>query len=512
MPRIGPQPGPQEKFAATTADIAIYGGSAGGGKTFALTMEAGRYTSVPRYGAVIFRRTGPELVGSGSVWHESQNLYPHIGGEAREGDLEWRFPKSNALIEFRHLIHESSIFGHQSKQYDGLFFDELTHFTEMQFWYMLSRLRSVGQAPKRVRATCNPDPDSFVRQLVDWYIGKEGYAIEARSGVIRWFVRLDEQLVWGASPDEVTAHDPLRIRRRGTPRALDDDRPEPMSFTFVRARAQDNQVLMRRDPGYLARLALLPGAQRKRLKDGNWDARDSAGDFFDRSTCRIVDRIDERNVIRRVRFWDKAATSPSSDNPDPAWTRGIRIAQLDSHEWVVEDRASVRAGPAGVDALMLQTAMEDGVATQVGCWVDPGQAGKVDEDKMMRLFSGAGFSFTGIPARENKLVYAAVWSPLAAKGKVLFLQRPYLPDLLKELEGFPALAHKDDMDAISGAFQLMLGTNFSIGYDGVGGRGSTSAPDAWANQGGSDDNADSFEDERAERSSGGGNRYGGGVF
>jgi predicted phage terminase large subunit-like protein len=480
MPLIAPQAGPQEKFASSTADIAIYGGSAGGGKTFALTMEAARYTGVKNYGAVIFRRTGPELVGPGSVWLESRKLYPHVGGVAREASLDWRFPKTNALIEFRHLQYDASVFGHQSKQYDFIGFDELTHYSEMQFWYMLSRLRSVSGAPKRVRGTCNPDPDSFVRKLIDWWIGKNGLAIEERSGVIRWFVRLDDSLVWGASPAEVVAHDPQRIRMRGAPRRPDDDRPEPMSLTFVRAKASDNKILMRADPGYLARLNVMIGAQRKRLRDGDWNARDSAGDYFNRTWCKILDRVDEKTVVRRVRFWDKAATSPSTSNPEPAWTRGIRIAQLNTGQWVVEDRKGERAGPSVIDALMLQTAHEDGVGTEIGCWVDPGQAGKVDEEHMQKLF--AGFAFKGVPARENKRIYAAVWSPYADKGKLDFLQREYLPDLFAQLESFPTGQFADDMDAISGCFQLLLRDGFAIGYDGEG-DGRHTQGDAWAQQG-----------------------------
>ena len=495
MPRIAPQPGPQTVFASTTADIAIYGGSAGGGKTFALTMEAARYVNVRNYGAVIFRRTSPELQGAGSVWNESRNIYPHLGGIARESpNLDWRFKKTDATVEFRHLIHETSVYAHQSKQYDFLGFDELTHFTELQFWYLLSRLRSLNAAPKRVRATCNPDPDSFVRRLIGWWIGKDGFAIPERSGVIRWFARVDEQLVWGASPAEVTAQDPDRIRVRGSVRLDGDDRPEPMSFTFVRARAQDNRILMRQDPGYLARLNLLIGAQRKRLKDGNWDARDSAGDYFDRSWCTIVDQQAEKNVVRRVRFWDKAATSPSTDNPNPAWTRGIRVAELDTGKWLVEDRASCRAGPSVVDALMRQTAIEDGVACEVGAWIDPGQAGKVDEEHMRKLLRG--FTFKPIAAREQKTVYAAVFTSLASRGDVMFLWREYLADLFVELEGFPVGHFKDSMDALSGCFQLLVGFDFAIGYDGAGARGG--APDAYAEMRDEDDDED--DDMRREDS------------
>jgi predicted phage terminase large subunit-like protein len=486
---IAPQPGPQTIFSATPAEIAIYGGSAGGGKSFALAYEAARYVNVPGYSAVIFRRNSTQLTGGGSIWEESQKLYPHLHGVPRTSpNLDWRFP-SGAMVEFRHLQHEWDVYDHQSKQYSYCGFDELTSFAGSQFWYMLSRVRGAAQVPKRIRGTCNPDPDSFVRELISWYIGKNGRAIEERSGVIRWFVRLDQRLIWGASPDEVWQQDPRRILRRGAPRESDEDtRPEPMSFTFVRARASDNKVLMRADPGYLARLNMLPGAERERLLDGNWDARDKPGDFFDRSWCRIIDAIAEKNVVRRIRFWDKAATSPSDDNPDPDWTRGVLVALLDSGEYVVEDLRSAREGPAAVDKLLRETATADGIEVQVGAWQDPGQAGLVDVEHMRTLLLDR--SFLAIRASKDKKTYARVWTPKAEAGRVLFLRREYLPELFSELEGFPLRRHDDIMDALSGAFQVLLGGAFEFGYDAAADdRHGTKVRDAW------DDDEDSDEDD-----------------
>lgn len=462
---IGPQPGPQTVFSACPADIAIFGGGAGGGKTHALTFEAARYVDVPGYGAVIFRRTSPELQGAGSVWEEANKLYPLMGGRPRESPvLCFKFP-GRAMVEFRHLQYERDVLAHQSKQYAAVMFDELTHFEASQFWYMLSRLRGVSGVPKRLRGTCNPDPDSFVRELIGWWLGSDGIAIDERSGVIRWFVRLDENLVWGASPEEVWQRDRLRIRRRGEPLSSPDDkRPEPMSFTFIRSRATDNLKLLEHDPGYISRLSMLPGAQAKRLRDGDWNARDVPGDFFDRSWVRVVDGVAEQTVKHRIRFWDKAATTPHSNNPDPAWTRGVRIALLNTGEYVVEDLASVRAGPAEVYRLQRETAILDGIRVQQGCWQDPGQAGVVDREHMLTE-TFRGFSFESIVAREDKAVYASVWSPLAKAGKVLFVRRPYLLEMFAELEGFPARKHKDIMDALSGGFQLLLGAGYTYSYD-----------------------------------------------
>ena len=492
MPKreIKPQLGPQTMFSLCESDIAIYGGSAGGGKSWSLAYEAARYTNIQNYAAVIFRRTSPELQGGGSIFEEARRIYPHLHGVPRESpNLDWRFPRTNAVVEFRHLQHEHSVYAHQSKAYDFIGLDEMTHFSASQFWYMLSRLRSRTGVPKKMRGTCNPDPDSFVRGLISWWIGDDGLAIEERSGIARWFVRLDERLIWGNSPDEVWEQEPQRIRRPGSaPRGPLDVRPEPLSITFIRARASDNQALMQSDPGYLARLNLIPGAQSKRLRDGNWDARDQPGDYFDRSWVKVVDHVPSLNVKRRVRFWDKAATTPSAASPDPDWTRGVRIALMDDGTYIVDDLVSKRAGPAEIDKLILSTARSDGIEVEVGAWQDPGQAGVVDIEHMRSLL--VGFAFNSVRAVKNKETYAMVWSPLAKAGRVQFQQREYLPELFGELEGFPLRTHDDIMDAISGCFQLLFPGQWTPSYD------SASSPrhggplrDAWDEADDDDDDA-----------------------
>jgi hypothetical protein len=72
--RIGPQPGPQSKFLATSADIAIYGGSAGGGKTFAELLEPLRHAGNKEFGAVIFRRTTPQITNEGALGMRAESF------------------------------------------------------------------------------------------------------------------------------------------------------------------------------------------------------------------------------------------------------------------------------------------------------------------------------------------------------------------------------------------------------------------------------------------------------
>lgn len=451
--------------------------------SWALVFEAARYTQVQGYSAVIFRRTSPQLTGGGSIWEETKKLYPLLGGVPKASpNLQWNFA-AGALVQFMHMQHEDDANEHQGKQYDFIGFDEVTHFTAYQFWYLLSRLRSGNASiPRRMRGTCNPDPDSFVRELLDWWIDeKTGLAIPERSGVLRWFVRIDNVLYWGASPEELYAQFGDRVRRRGEdPTGDDDQRPSPMSLTFTRAAARDNKIGLAADPEYLSRLAAIPGAASKRLLQGNWNARDTAGAFFNRSTFPVDTQLPApERVRRRVRFWDKAATPVSETNKDPDWTAGPCIWELDAPhlpalpgvpggvEWLVADLIALREGPAIVEATMLAAAEADGTDTMVGCWQDPGQAGVVDVAHMQTLF--ADYSTQFVRSSRDKAVYAGVWAKRAQAGRVRVMQHVARhPLFFQQLEAFPdGRTHDDVVDGCSGCFQVFTGGITSFEHQSV---------------------------------------------
>src|SRR5215471_5327762 len=87
------QPGPQTDFLRSPADICVYGGAAGGGKTVGLIIEAVRYAGrVANFTAVFFRRTTPQITNPGGLWDETQNLYPRFGGTPKLAAREWHWP------------------------------------------------------------------------------------------------------------------------------------------------------------------------------------------------------------------------------------------------------------------------------------------------------------------------------------------------------------------------------------------------------------------------------------
>lgn len=199
MSKIMPQKGPQESFLISGADIVIYGGAAGGGKSWALLMECLRHRKVKGFSAVVFRRNSTQVRNPGGLWDTSCEIFPHAGGIPKESTLEWDF-EGKGKVKFAHLEHDKTRFDWQGSQVVLFGFDELTHFSWSQFVYMLSRNRSTCGVKPYIRATTNPDPDSWVRRFISWWIDESsGYPIPSRNGKIRWFFIQNDQTIWGSS-------------------------------------------------------------------------------------------------------------------------------------------------------------------------------------------------------------------------------------------------------------------------------------------------------------------------
>jgi predicted phage terminase large subunit-like protein len=438
---IRPQPGPQSVFLSSPADIAIYGGAAGGGKTWALLMEPLRHVGNRGFGAVFFRRNLTQVRNEGGLWDESEKLYPHLSANPRSApDLSWTFP-SGASVAFAHLEHEKTIYNWQGSQIPLLCFDELTHFSEKQFWYMLSRNRSMCGVRPYVRATCNPDADSWVAKFISWWINQEtGFAISERAGVLRWFVRIGDTIIWGDSPEELAHHtNPLT----GEP-------IPPKSVTFIPAKLSDNALLMAADPGYLANLMAQPTVERERLLGGNWKVRPAAGLLFQRGWCQIVDAVPAG--VRWMRGWDLAAT-PKVEGNDPDGTAGTKVGKLPDGRYIIGHHVKAFLSPNGVETLIKNTAEQDGRDTEISLPQDPGQAGKSQVTNLIKLLSG--FAARATPESGDKVTRFSPFSAQAEAGNVLVLRAPWNEDWFSSLEGFPDAPHDDDADSTSRAFNAL---------------------------------------------------------
>ena len=441
---VRPQPGPQERYLSSPADIAIYGGAAGGGKTWALLMEPLRHVENPAFGAVIFRRTYPQITNEGGLWDESQALYPLLEADPKESTLEWVFP-SGARVKFGHMQYEKDKFSWKGAQIPLIGFDQLEDFTESQFFYMLSRNRSTSGVRPYVRANCNPDADSWLASFLSWWIDQDtGYPIPERSGAIRWFVRVSGDIVWGDSKDELRARYP--------------DQP-PKSVTFVGARLEDNPALERVDPAYRGWLMALPLVDRERLLGGNWKIRPTAGTVFQRQWFEIVPAAPA--IAQRVRAWDKAATEAGGD-----WTAGVRMAKAPNGVIYIEDVQRKQLSPGGRDRLIRQTAELDGRVVKVRGEQEPGAAGKSDALAFVQLLQG--FTVRTEPATGDKVTRAGPLASQAEVGNVKLVRGEWNEAFLSELERFPDGANDDQVDAASAAYdELNPAVRARSGYTGM---------------------------------------------
>ena len=441
------QPGPQTAFLQSPADICIYGGAAGSGKTVALLIEPMRYVcQVPNFTVVIFRRTMPQITNPGGLWDETQNIYPRVGGTAHIGAREWRW-RHGGKIKFSHLQYDSTVYDWQGAQITLICFDELTHFSRHQFFYMVSRNRSTCGVRPYIRATCNPDADSWVAEFLAWWIDPAtGFPIPERAGVLRYFVRVGDKIEWADRPEDLMQHLPgIGALPPGF------DAPRPISVTFIPASVFDNPALLQVNPEYVSWLRSLPLLECERLLRGNWKIRPAAGLYFKREWCAVVDEV-PAELDHIVRYWDLAATEKTEFN-DPDWTVGIKLGRDRSGGYWLLDMVRRRANPGDVEQLLLDTARQDGKRVRIGFGQDPGQAGKSQALHLVRALSG--FTVTPAPETGEKLTRFGPFSSQCHAGNVKIRRGTWNQELFRALEGFPDLAHDDEVDACSGALEML---------------------------------------------------------
>lgn len=462
---------PQEKqamFLSSPADVAIYGGAAGGGKSYALLLEPLRHVDKSNFGATIFRRTLKQVTNEGGIWSDSTRIYPLLHATPNNTNHYWTFP-SGAKIGFAGLQYETDVYEWQGSQIAYLGFDELTHFSEGQFFYMFSRNRSVSAVKSYIRAGCNPDADSWVAEFIEWWIDPvTGFPIPERAGVIRYLVRHNERNNWFDSLAEAEsfAWESFAdlVEKFGASQFC-------KSVTFIPADVFDNQELLSRDPGYLANLLALPLIERERLLKGNWKIRASAGKVYNRAWFEIVDYVPDGGVD--VRFWDLAATEvkllTNARKTDPDYTATVKL-RYNRGLWYFIDAFQIQTSPANVEKLVKQTAELDvreaarhGAQYRLRWELEPGSASKRESYNWTTFFRG--IDAKGVPTGgEDKLSRARACSVQAEAGNVKILSGPWNNMLLTNLHGFPDLNHDDLFDATSGAFNESIDEdlNFSM--------------------------------------------------
>jgi len=223
--------GPQEDFLAAAETDVLYGGAAGGGKSYAMLVDPLRFAHRPAHRGLIIRRSMPELR---ELIDKSRELYPKAfpGCKYKEVEKLWNFP-SGAKIEFGFLERDADVYRYQGQAYSWIGFDEITHLpTEFAWNYLASRLRTTDSSiTPYMRCTANPGGSGAT-----WV--KKRY--------------IDPQ--------------PANTSFEGA---------DGLTRKFIPARLQDNPFLAT-DGRYEKMLQALPPTQRQQLLEGNWDVAEGA--------------------------------------------------------------------------------------------------------------------------------------------------------------------------------------------------------------------------------------------
>lgn len=284
--KIIAQRGGQEDMLSIDADIKICGGSRGGSKSFSSLMEVLKDIKNPDFHATILRNEKDDLQ---SLVTDSYKLFSQFGTYNKsQNDMTWNFD-NGGWLKFSYYAGAYQDFKtrFQGRQYAYVCIDEGTQCPYKKFKYLLTNNRNAAHIRNRFWITCNPDPESWVRKFIDWWVTDEGYIDSERNGVIRYcFMDGDtpDSIYWGDTREEVYE------QCKGIIDSLWKDSYEELGYTklemfiksatFIRADVSENIKLISTDVSYLANLAQQDEEQRMRDLEANWNWKASGDDMI----------------------------------------------------------------------------------------------------------------------------------------------------------------------------------------------------------------------------------------
>ena len=268
-----PNPGPQTSFLAANEREVLYGGAAGGGKSYAMLADPLRYMQHPQFSGLLLRHTTEEL--RELIW-KSQEMYPKIypGIKWSERKMQWIAP-SGARLWFSYLDRDEDVLRYQGLAFSWVGFDELTQWSTPFAWnYMRSRLRSTASdLPVYMRATTNPGGPGHA-----WV--KKMFIDPSAPNKAFWATDIDTAQTLTYPAGHSKAGQPL-FRRR-----------------FIPAMLVDNPYLAQQGD-YETMLLSLPEHQRKQLLEGNWDVSEGAAFAEFNRSIHVIEPTDiPRNWVK----------------------------------------------------------------------------------------------------------------------------------------------------------------------------------------------------------------------
>lgn len=250
------------------------------GKTTGAVLMCAEPSLDSNFRGVFLRNNLGDLRSGGGILDEFKKMFRGGVNVIESGEPRVEFP-SGARVDVTHIADQTRDKVRQrfkGRQYDLIYFDEMTGFSWDCFTEVCTRNRGTGKWTGKIRGTTNPERDHWLREFLDWYIGVDGFIREDREGVVRYFYMNGatvKDVVWGDDKESVYQRCKIDIDRKlakingKTGKATYEDMIR--SFTFYLGRMSENVSSIENNSGYVGAVAMSGGANSEQLLEGNWN-------------------------------------------------------------------------------------------------------------------------------------------------------------------------------------------------------------------------------------------------
>jgi len=289
---IAPNKGSQEIFLTTKAQVAVFSGVIGTGKTAALLQSAYQYINKEYFSGAIFRNEKNDSAGNGGIADESKSFYKSFGlYKSASSNMKWDFNDGGTLsFEYYSDPYKDFVKRYRGKEMSFIGIDEVTQMPFSHFTYLFSRNRNPYGYRNIIRGTCNPDGNSWMYDFIKGeyrdsdgnikskYITEDGAPILENSGKVLFFFKFGDrpdECFWGDTKDDVYKQgknymdriynsDPKISKFTSHPKEL------ALSFTLVSGVVSENKAVMGDGGEYMAKMAMMSSDDINRDALGLW--------------------------------------------------------------------------------------------------------------------------------------------------------------------------------------------------------------------------------------------------
>lgn len=403
----------QHMYITSECDVTLYGGAAGSGKSEIGVIDFLQFTDIPNFIGIMTRRHTTQLKAPGGILAKCKRIFSKVYAPDeciwKEKDGKFVFPKSGAEIYLKHFENDNADDDWQGTEANLFYVDEGTQFTQHMIQYIMSRMRNPNcpEVEPKLKITCNPDADHFLRKWVEPYLKEDGTPDRGKDGLIRYFTFMDGDFIWGDSKEELVENYGVEYE-------------DVLSFTFISATVNDNPIVKKINPKYVGWLKGLRGVERARLLDGNWHVRESSAGFFKREWVNEIAEIPGVNEFDKIcRAYDFAGSLPSDANPNPDYTVCVKMGRRKvDKSYVILEVIKTRIRFGEWLSFILEQAARDGPQVNIILPIDPNPAANAATQMLVREITAKGYYVQTMRAVTAKLDRFRPFSSAAQNGLV----------------------------------------------------------------------------------------------